>query len=103
MCASLVVALKAALGGKGLHLLAANSQAAEIDSAGDKQLGERSAPGCLCDRAVPFGNALIRVVILGVEDQDRHIRAFHVKLMDQPIVCLPSEVPEPYLALDSLR
>ena len=86
---------------KLLQALAADHQAAAVAPAGHQQLLELPARGAP-EVALPLAQSLERVVALGIEDQNRQGRLVHEELVDQAIIGLAGEIPEPDLALDVL-
>src|SRR5262249_40657469 len=75
---------------------AADHQASAVAPAGDEELPERPAPGPL-QVAVPLAEPLERVLTLRVEHEHRQRRLVHEELVDQSVVGLAGEVPEPDL------
>ena len=52
--------------------------------------------------AVPLAQRLEEVFLLAVEDQHRQRGFVHVELVDQPLVRLAAEIPEPDFPLDAV-
>src|SRR6185436_9546888 len=67
---------------------------------GDEQLRERLARGA-GEIAVPLAQRLEEIFLLAVEDQHRQRGFVHVELMDQPLVRLTTEIPEPDFPFDA--
>ena len=86
---------------KRFDLAPADAQAAGIHAPGDQQLGERLARGA-GEIAVPLAQRLEEIFLLAVEDQHRQRGFVHVKLVDQPLVRLAAEIPEPDFPLDAV-
>ena len=86
---------------KGFDLRPADAQAAGIHAPGDQQLGEFLARGA-GEIAVPLAQRLEEVFLLAVEDQHRQRGFVHVELVDQPLVRLAAEIPEPDFPLDAV-
>ena len=51
--------------------------------------------------AIPGPRRIEEFLFLRIEDQRGHLRLIHIELVDQPLVGLPPEVPQPDLPLDS--
>lgn len=65
-----------------------------ICTSGNQELGELLSRGA-GELAIPLAPSLKKVFLLGVLDQHRQRGFVHVKLVNQPLVRLPAEIPEP--------
>src|SRR5215831_16408579 len=90
---------KTTLATKPLDAFSADHQPATIAPAGDEQFLERPASRTH-QIVVPLPKALKWIFALRVEDQHCQGGFVHVELMDQAIVGLSGEVPEPDFPLD---
>ena len=92
---------EASLFGEAFKFGAADAEHASVGASGGEQLGEGLA-GAAGEVALPLAEGLEEVFFLAIEDQHGEGSIFHVEGVDEALVGLASEVPEPDFALESV-